>query len=195
MPGSRGSTGLTLAMYFGERGRREAAGVRRNADTITLAGIKTASLFTCPSDSEKELTEQIRSANRQLLTCGIRLLPPRCQNGHALIYMYRPKRLERDLASRKAELILARAHYPAGNPQRRLAELSLRLRRSREFPHEIGLFLGYPPDDVEGFIKNRARAFKCPGYWKVYGDEEKRRRSSALFPLARHVIAGATYTE
>ena len=111
----------------------------------TLAGIKTASLFTCPSDSKEELREQIRSANRQLLPRGIRLLPLRQQSGHALIYMYRPKRLERDLASQKAEAI----------------------------PHEIGLFLGYPPDDVEGFIENRARAFKCPGYWKVYGDEEK----------------------
>ena len=52
-------------------------------------------------------------------------------------------------------------------------KLSLRLRQFHEFPHEIGLFLGYPPDDVEGFIENREKAFKCPGYWKVYGDEEK----------------------
>ena len=122
----------------------------------TLAGIKTASLFTCPGDSGKELTEQNRSANRQLLPRGIRLQPLRYQNGHALIYMYRSKRLERDLASQKAASILTRANYPAGDPQRRLAELSLRLRRSHEFPHEIGLFLGYPPDDVEGFIENRA---------------------------------------
>ena len=71
----------------------------------TLAGIKTASLFTCPSDSKEELREQIRSANRQLLPRGIRLLPLRQQSGHALIYMYRPKRLERDLASQKAEAI------------------------------------------------------------------------------------------
>ena len=75
----------------------------------TLAGIKTASLFTCLGDSRKELMEQIRSANRQLLPRGIRLLPLRYQNGHALIYMYRPKRLERDLASQKAASILARA--------------------------------------------------------------------------------------
>ena len=111
----------------------------------TLAGIKTASLFTCPSDSKEELREQIRSANRQLLPRGIRLLPLRQQSGHALIDMYRPTRLGRDLARQKAEASLARAHYPAGDPQRRLAELSLRLRQFHEFPHEIGLFLGYPP--------------------------------------------------
>lgn len=39
-----------------------------------------------------------------------------------------------------------------------------------EFPHEIGLFLGYPVWDVEGFIKNRGLNYKLCGYWKVYED-------------------------
>ncbi|MBR0050680.1 MAG: DUF3793 family protein, partial [Firmicutes bacterium] len=41
------------------------------------------------------------------------------------------------------------------------------------FPHEIGLFLGYPPGDVNGFIQEGPRCAKCTGYWQVYGDEEK----------------------
>lgn len=45
-----------------------------------------------------------------------------------------------------------------------------------EFPHEVGLFLGYPPEDVEGFIENKARSCKITGYWKVYSDEEKAKR-------------------
>jgi hypothetical protein len=39
------------------------------------------------------------------------------------------------------------------------------------FPHEIGIFLGYPIEDVKGFIENRGRNSKLSGYWKVYGDE------------------------
>ena len=46
---------------------------------------------------------------------------------------------------------------------------------SGEFPHEVGLFLSYPPEDVKGFIDHRAVGFKCAGLWKVYGDEEKAR--------------------
>ena len=34
---------------------------------------------------------------------------------------------------------------------------------SGEFPHEVGLFLGYPPEDVKGFIDHRANNFKCAG--------------------------------
>ena len=47
--------------------------------------------------------------------------------------------------------------------------------KSGEFPHEVGLFLSYPPEDVKGFIDHRANNFKCAGLWKVYGDEEKAR--------------------
>jgi hypothetical protein len=37
-----------------------------------------------------------------------------------------------------------------------------------EFPHEIGLFLGYPLTDVEGFIRNQGRNYLLCGMWKVY---------------------------
>lgn len=147
----------------------------------TLAGLKTASLFTCPIESQAELTEQIRIANRRLRPQGIRLLPLRYSGGRALIYLYRPKRLEQDLKDNRAERILDDAHYPAGDPERRLTELAVRLRLSSEFPHEIGLFLGYPPEDVEGFIRNRAQKYKCIGCWKVYGDEKKAKAQFQAF--------------
>lgn len=46
-----------------------------------------------------------------------------------------------------------------------------------EFPHEIGLFLGYPLCDVRGFIED-ARGGVCLGcgYWKVYGEVEEREK-------------------
>ena len=52
---------------------------------------------------------------------------------------------------------------------------------SGEFPHEVWLFLSYPPEDVKGFIDHRANNFKCTGPWKVYGDEEKARSLFAKY--------------
>ena len=52
-----------------------------------------------------------------------------------------------------------------------------RLMSGADFPHEIGLFWGYPPEDVLGFIKNQARGYKYVGCWKVYGDEEKAKKT------------------
>ncbi len=41
-----------------------------------------------------------------------------------------------------------------------------------EFPHELGLFLGYPVLDVEGFILNNGQNYLINGYWKVYYNVE-----------------------
>ena len=60
-----------------------------------------------------------------------------------------------------------------------LTQLSRRLYCSAEFPHEIGVFLGYPLTDVVGFIENRGRNFTCCGCWKAYGDPNAARRHFA----------------
>lgn len=41
---------------------------------------------------------------------------------------------------------------------------------SEEFPHEIGIFLGYPLKDVAGFMGYGNHKFCKVRYWKVYGD-------------------------
>ena len=89
--------------------------------------------------------------------------------------------LRRDLEDALAAELLAQRHYPAGGADRCVAELVRRLNRETDFPHEVGLFLGYPPRDVEGFIRERARCAKCVGAWKVYGDEEAARKTFALY--------------
>ncbi len=40
----------------------------------------------------------------------------------------------------------------------------------KEFPHEIGLFLGIPSEDVKGFVLNGGKNYLLNGYWKVYDD-------------------------
>lgn len=57
------------------------------------------------------------------------------------------------------------------------AEFSKRFTRYMEkredFPHEMGLFLEYPVEDVIGFIENQGKKFLYTGYWKVYGNLQK----------------------
>ncbi|MGN1021445.1 MAG: DUF3793 family protein [Aristaeellaceae bacterium] len=148
----------------------------------TLASIKTGSLFSCPCESDGEVLRSVRGLNRRLGSKGLRVMPLRRRDGRCLVYVYRPRRLARDLKDEQARRILAALGYPDGNPGGCLRRLRERLRTSEEFPHEIGLFLGYPPEDVAGFIGKRAEA-KCVGCWKVYGDEERARR---LFTQYKH---------
>lgn len=147
----------------------------------TLAGLKTGSLFCCPYRSARELTESIRRYNDKLLPKGLRVIPLKKHNGCALIYVYRPARLLRDLGEGLAQKLLRERGYPAEQGDRCLLRLMRRLQESKEFPHEIGLFLGYPPEDVQGFIENRAGGYQCAGCWKVYGDAARAQRTFAKY--------------
>ena len=55
----------------------------------TLAGLKTASLFTTPCDDYDSLRQQILRINAKLRRCGLRLIPLSLRKGRALIYIYR----------------------------------------------------------------------------------------------------------
>jgi len=144
----------------------------------TLAGMKTGSMFTCPFADAEDEKKWIRGWNAQLRKKGLRILPLRSEGQRTLIYVYRPGQLRRDLQHPLADQLLRENGYPCGKPEQCIVCLTARLAESETFPHEIGLFLGYPPEDVHGFICNDAMHCKCVGCWKVYGDAE---RAQALF--------------
>ncbi len=139
----------------------------------TLAGIKTANLFSCRFADEKEMRESIRRLNGVVVKKGIRVLPLRYHDRCALIYAYRPSKLLQDLQQAAACRLLEKRGYTSGVPGKCIIQLMQRLADGGEFPHEIGLFLGYPPEDVCAFIENKAEGYKCIGEWKVYGDVDK----------------------
>ena len=81
--------------------------VRQGAPT--LAGIKTGSLFPCPCEDREALLSDIRKLNRRLSPKGLCLLPLRFLPGQALLYLYRPAGLRRDLRDVQASELLRQA--------------------------------------------------------------------------------------
>jgi len=155
----------------------------------TMAGLKTGSLFACPVEDRAELAGSMRRLNATLVPRGLRMVPVKYMEDKALIYMYRPARLQRDLQDETAGRILAQKGYPLDNTNYCVTELIHRLNSSSEFPHEIGLFLGYPSEDVYGFIKNGSRNAKCVGTWRVYGDEQTAKRRFEQFEKCTRVYS------
>ena len=84
-------------------------------------------------------------------------------------------------AVRRAREMQSRArfpHPPGGGPAAMLGHLRRRLEAGGGFPHEMGLFLGYPPEDVRGFWENGGRNYKYSGVWKVYSDDVEGARAA-----------------
>ena len=56
------------------------------------------------------------------------------------------------------------------------------------FPHEMGVFLGYPMADVKGFIKYEGKNYLYCGYWKVYENVEERKELFRTYEEIRKVF-------
>lgn len=124
-----------------------------------LAGLKPAGLFRYETRNRADLARRVAGWNAQLNPKGlqVRVLRGCIATRQYLVYVYRAAKLQTVLADAAVRGFLAREGY-------RLPE------DAADFPHEIGVFLGYPLEDVVGFIRHRGKCFTCCGCWKSYGD-------------------------
>ena len=135
----------------------------------TLAGMKCGSLFyhryTGPS-----VHDEIKDINLKLRCKGVSITVLRSTDSGHLIYVYRKNMVSEHLSY--AGCLLKDLGYDHVRTGSAIKHLRSRAEAGR-LPPEIGIFLGYPLEDVVGFIENDGKDCKCIGCWKVYGDEEQ----------------------
>jgi len=137
----------------------------------TLAGIKTANLFNFKFTLDDDLISLISDENGKLNWKGVYVEVLRIEENSALILTYRPKKLAADLKKPRVSELLKQFGYTNVSIEYAISKLKERLGKEHAFPHEIGLFLGYPLCDVVGFIENTGKNSKHTGFWKVYNSE------------------------
>ena len=152
----------------------------------TLMGMKPANLFRCCTQKREQIRRDVTLWNRNLEPFGVSVeIVKECsRTGSLLIYIYRRNYLERILENREVRVFLKTFGYrPEVGFGKILAQLSKRLCLEENFPHEIGVFLGYPLRDVIGFIRNKGENYTCCGCWKAYGDPDEARRRFETYRL------------
>ena len=183
-----------------------------------IAGIKPANLFSCPAGlmpqaekihpvvalrkktkdkekpmGEKDITEKILADyEKQFKDSHTRFkLLCRCR-AHILILVYDTELTEKIFHKKVIQNYLARFGYEANTGvQDFLNQIAAKIAGGESFPHEIGIILGYPPEDIEGFKRYKGRNFKCCGYWKVYGNAERAQKMFDAYTLCREKLMQA----
>ena len=155
----------------------------------TLARLKPGSIFTLPCDGLREISAEMRALRAELLPKGVVLTVLGRRGQGAIFYLYRPGELERILSAPATQGFLRRCGYGEFSLPAVLRVLRARLRGSEDFPHEIGVFLGYPLADVVAFIRNAGRNCLFCGCWKVYSDARGATLAFARFRKCKEVYA------
>ena len=113
-----------------------------------------------------------------------------CKKRH-LVMVYRAKELEEHLRSKEVSDYLREFGYRRDDFVSNLIRLHQRMNgfynKMKEFPHEVGVFLGYPICDIKGFLENKGERYLHSGYWKIYGNLEETRKKFLSYDEAREI--------
>lgn len=171
---------------------------RHREDTLSFLTVKTAAVRCGAKPGELlrvPLCERAKgTACAALRTVFARLgLPYRIlseDSGSVLALFFHPLRLSEALRSEEVRALLSGLGYPMGaGTEAALAELAARWRRWGA-AHEVGVFLGYPAQDVAGFMAS-APSVSAPGdRWRVFGDAARSRRLMRRYRRIELLAAG-----
>ena len=149
-----------------------------------LLGIKCANLISAAieasdiCDFRQEFESRSRLQMRVLCQCRER----------QLLYVYHETLLAMQLSQPEIRAFLMQCGYTEDmDLQQMLGTLANRM-QCGSFPHEIGIFLGYPLADVQGFIENNGKNCLLCGCWKVYSDPETARQTFANYDRCREIL-------
>ncbi len=155
----------------------------------TLMGHKTANLFNYKIALDAEMRILIAGFLQKSRLKGIYIRTMcRCENCVGVL-VYNRSMLAEYLSRRSHAALLDWFGYGRDlEVEGKLDILRERFESGSGFPHEIGLFLGYPPADVMGFVRHGAKKAKFCGYWQVYGDEKASRKQFGHYNSCRQYL-------
>ena len=154
-----------------------------------IAYVKPAALFSFTSHkscssctslicTDPTLRAFLCNATHELSLFGVTLLATSAISGGKVTFVaYRPELVEGILAKPEHCEFLATFGHSTESVQALMKSMRSKIfafhARKAAFPHEIGLVLGYPLADVQGFMNGQPELFT--GAWKVYDNTEETR--------------------
>lgn len=135
-----------------------------------IAGFKPSSTINFKSDY-RELYSQWNLYGKDFIEkLGLNYISLRDQENYIVVLIYKKETLKNYLLQDNNIDFLKRLGYDESKDLEQWLE-TLKVRYDRyHCPHEIGLFLGIPIEDVIDFMDCTDKKCLMCGYWKVYND-------------------------
>lgn len=150
-----------------------------------ITGLKISNLFVMKSEHWQRICSLLQKNN---IHCHILY-----QADHSLTaLLYRPLMLSAYLHKQQVSYMLSQEGYAKIELDWILTSFTRRYQKYRmglqPFPHELGLLLGYPWEDVAGFVQHNGSNSLYTGYWKVYANVPSKRQLFRKYEYAREQL-------
>lgn len=147
-----------------------------------LKGVKMSNLISVKQGSWLKIREYLKKSR---IVC----VPLYSDGVKEVLFLYRFDRLRTHLCQEKIRKFLCRYGYTCFDVASVLKRLRERYQRyaqtGEEFPHELGVLLEYPLEDVEGFIANAGQNSLTSRYWKVYHNPQEAEKTFRVYDEAK----------
>ena len=160
----------------------------------TMVGVKPAELLSIPINeggTKNSAWEEFRVYF--LRDKNIKLREIKHQNGRVQVLFYHSTSLDNALCNSAILKFLRGLGYPEQYSVEGYVDFLVKRLNRKDFPHEIGLFLGYPFKDVLGFIGHPSLKLVKINGWKIYGNDKLSNKRYQSFLQARTKVRELIY--
>lgn len=159
-----------------------------------MAGIKPSNIVSCYRNKVEDIEGQIKRLNGQLNPKDIYIETIcECKN-RVLVMVYRKKVLKEALETDEVRDFLIECGYPEEGDYRVYIDHLKHNLKKNGITHEIGAFLGYPINDIYGFVENKGEGCLLCGEWKVYDNVKEAQRLFERFDKCRRALCARVAT-
>ncbi len=152
----------------------------------TLDGIKPSSLITF-KEGQRDLLS-IWEKNKELVCSFLKLkyYELNSTDRSKLVLFYDEDLLKQTIGDKNISKFLKTLGYTTNDLNDCFNTLEQKIKV--KFPHEIGVFLGYPLDDVYEFMYNENKTCLYVGYWKVFTNLKKSLKTFEKYRVSQNKI-------
>lgn len=162
---------------------------------LVLAGVKPSVTVTIKKSGENLYEKWIQYGIEFLNKINIEFVSLRESNNALILLIYSKELLESNIFKEENKEFLGRLGYSENDD---IYEYIGKLKERYNLyncPHELGLFLGIPLEDVKDFMDCADKKCLGCGYWKVYNDYNKAKETFNQYDRVKelavhHILRG-----
>lgn len=156
--------------------------------SLVISKAKPSATITLKKGIDSIYEKWVKYGENFLKSINIKYINLReCENA-LIILIYDEKELSNYIFKKENKSFLEKLGYSEKNDLN--AYLKMLKGRYEKFncPHELGVFLGYPLDDVKDFMNCSNKKCLACGYWRVYNDYDSAKEIFSTYDMIKEKV-------
>lgn len=151
-----------------------------------LFGIKPSNLMNVSLKDFPNIDSLIEELNNSFSKVSFELM--KITKTSALILVYKKTKLSNAIFKKDNYDYLLSNGYPENKELNSYLNLLKERLKTSDFPHEIGVFLGYDLDDIKEY-KSGNKNCLLVGYWKVFSKKEEKEKIFDQYTRCKNIVS------